>query len=359
MEPKRIIKTLTPYQPGKSIEEVKKEYGLTEIVKLASNENPYGFSTLVEETLRKDFLSVHQYPDGYARQLRERLASHLQVAEHQLIFGSGSDEIVQMICRTFLTRHDNTVMATPTFPQYRHHANIEGAEIREVPLLEGSHNLEEMLAAIDKQTKVVWLCTPNNPTGGYIQQEDLFAFIERCPSHVLIVIDEAYFEYVTAEDYPNTIPLLQNYQNIIILRTFSKAYGLAGLRVGYGIGNEQIISYLNTVRGPFNTTTVGQLAATVALKDQMFIRDTCEKNEQNRRRLEAFCVQKGLSYFPSETNFLLIHLPNSGLEVAEQLLQNGFIVRAGELLGIDKSIRVTVPKDRDVDPFLEALSKIL
>ncbi|GAA0481071.1 histidinol-phosphate transaminase [Salinibacillus aidingensis] len=359
MKTKNIIPSLTPYKPGKTINEVKKERHLSKIVKLASNENVYGPSPLVLEKLSDFGEDLHLYPDGYARELRERVSAHLNVDMDQLIFGAGSDEIVQMLCRTYLEGGANTVMAHPTFPQYKHHAAVEGAEVREIPVKDGHHQLEQMLEAIDDKTRIVWLCSPNNPTGCYINEKQLKSFLDRCPEHVLVVLDEAYYEYVSAEDYPDSLSLLENYKNIIVLRTFSKAYGLAGFRVGYGISSEEIIRHLNTIRGPFNVTSIGQFAAINALEDQTYIKEIRQLNQNVRHEVEHFCEQHHLTYDPSETNFLLIHLPKSGLEVSDQLLDHGFIVRAGELLGIDQSIRVTIGREKDMKEFTNALSECL
>ncbi|MBO8154958.1 MAG: histidinol-phosphate transaminase [Bacillaceae bacterium] len=355
MRTKEVIQSLHPYQPGKATSDVKREFGLNRIVKLASNENPFGCSSEVKKVLKNSLDDINFYPDGHSRQLRQKLADHIGVHEDSLIFGSGSDEIVQMLCRTFLEPGTNTVMASPTFPQYRHHAKIEGAEVREVPVKDGFHDLDSMLEEIDEHTRIIWLCTPNNPTGNYISETELFNFLKRCPEHVLIIIDEAYYEYVTAKDYPETIPLLKTYKNIMILRTFSKAYGLAGLRIGYGMADKFIIQSLNAVRGPFNTTSLTQKAALAALGDQSFIQYTREENKKNMQSLQAFCDEHNLGYYQSEGNFLLIHLPKSGMEVSQELLKHGFIVRPGELLGIDNTIRVTIGTKEDMNEFQQKL----
>ncbi|MRG86399.1 histidinol-phosphate transaminase [Salinibacillus xinjiangensis] len=359
MRTKQSIPALKPYQPGKSIDEVKKEHNLSRIVKLASNENVYGPSPHVIEKLGNFAQEIQLYPDGYAEKLRERVSEYLQVDMDQLIFGAGSDEIVQMICRTYLEAGTNTVMAHPTFPQYKHHATVEGAEVREVPVKDGHHQLEKMLQYIDENTRVVWLCTPNNPTGSYINEQELNHFVQECPKHVLIVIDEAYYEFVMSGDYPETIPYLKDHENMIILRTFSKAYGLAGYRIGYGVGSTDIIRYLNTIRGPFNVSSIGQYAALVALEDQDYIEQIRQLNAKTRKQVERFCKENDLAYDQSETNFLLIHLPKSGLEVSEQLLSNGFIVRPGELLGVEQSMRVTIGKEEDMKEFTSVLQNCL
>ncbi|WP_102027201.1 histidinol-phosphate transaminase [Salirhabdus sp. Marseille-P4669] len=355
MKIKESIKPLRPYQPGKGIEEVKKEHQLHYIVKLASNENVYGPSPLVKEKVNDGPIDFEIYPDGYAEKLRLKLADSLHINPDTLVFGSGSEEIIQMICRTYLEPGTNTVMATPTFPQYKHYATVENAEVREVPLLNGKHNLEKMRKQIDTQTRVVWLCTPNNPTGCYISKEELRTFLKQVSKDVLIVIDEAYYEFVFADDFPEAIPLIDAYENVLVLRTFSKAYGLAGLRVGYGVGSKDVITNLNKIRGPFNVTSIGQMAAYFALEDQRYIDRIKAKNVEVRSSLEHFCNQHGLLFDKSETNFLLIHLPTSGITVSEKLLTYGFIVRPGELLGVPNSIRVTIGKKEDMDAFKVAL----
>ncbi|WP_079530126.1 histidinol-phosphate transaminase [Halobacillus hunanensis] len=359
MKSKAILNQMTPYKPGKQIEEVKREYGLDKIVKLASNENPFGFSQQVKQQLPELIAQLEKYPDGYAATLREKVASFLNVKEEQLIFGNGSDEVVQIICRAFLEPGANTVMARPTFPQYRHNALIEGAEVREVPVVEGHHDLKEMLQQVDENTRVIWLCTPNNPTGVHISKSVLHDFMEKCPSHVLVVIDEAYYEYMVTEDTFDSIQALQQYENLMVLRTFSKAYGLAGLRVGYGVANRNVIHSLEPAREPFNTSSIAQAAAIIALNDQSFIEETTSENRRNKRDLLAFLDENNLNYYESEANFVLIHLPMSGDEMFEHLLSKGFIVRSGEALGIPNSIRLTIGSKEDMVLLQQAMKQKL
>src|SRR5699024_7802565 len=198
------------------------------------------------------------YPDGYTAELRNAVANKFEINENRIVFGCGSDELIQMICRAYLYPGKNTVMATPTFPQYRHNALVEDGELREIPTKQGYHDLEKMLEAIDEDTSVVWLCTPDNPTGTLIDEEQFTLFMEACPSHVLVVLDEAYYEFVDSSLQLNTMKHLEKYPNLIVLRTFSKAYGLAGIRIGYGLTNENIASKIEVVRGPFNTTSIAQ-----------------------------------------------------------------------------------------------------
>lgn len=357
LEVKNQIKTLKPYQPGKSIDEVKRELGLEKIIKLASNENPYGCSPKVTEALREGVKDIAIYPDGYATSLRAKLANHLNVEEDMLVFGNGSDEVVQIISRSFLAPGTNTVMPTPTFPQYRHNAIIEGAEVREIENVDGRLNLLSMLHAIDEMTRIVWLCSPNNPTGTYINELAIRDFLKSVPQETLVVVDEAYYEYVTAGDYPDTISMLQEYPNLIILRTFSKAYGLASLRVGYGIANSALIQSIEPVREPFNVNSLALIAAEAAINDQEFIKSCVVKNENGMKKMAQFCEDKQLAYFPSQGNFILIDFDTNGDDIFHYLLQKGFIVRSGVKLGYPNAVRITIGTDEQMEELMEVITE--
>lgn len=356
---KKQLESLLPYQPGKSIEEVKRLYGLNEVIKLASNENPFGCSPKVQTAIMEQVKNLALYPDGYSFQLRLRLAEHLGADAKQLIFGNGSDEVVQIICRAFLAAGTNTVMASPTFPQYRHNAIIEGAEVREIPLIDGRHDLNGMLQAIDKDTRVVWICNPNNPSGTYVSEQDLITFIDNVPKHVLVVVDEAYYEYVRAVDFPQTAPLLGKYENLMILRTFSKAYGLAALRIGYGIASESLIRQIEPAREPFNTSILAQTAALAALDDQEFIVNCAEQNKKGLELYYHFCDENGLKYYQSEGNFILIDFGIEGNEVFQYLLERGIIVRSGNALGFPTSVRITVGSEEQNLRVIDTLKSLL
>ena len=356
---KKQLESLLPYQPGKSIEEVKRLYGLNEVIKLASNENPFGCSPKVQTAIMEQVKNLALYPDGYSFQLRLRLAEHLGADAKQLIFGNGSDEVVQIICRAFLASEANTVMASPTFPQYRHNAIIEGAEVREIPLIDGRHDLNGMLQAIDKDTRVVWICNPNNPSGTYVSEQDLITFIDNVPKHVLVVVDEAYYEYVRAVDFPQTAPLLGKYENLMILRTFSKAYGLAALRIGYGIASESLIRQIEPAREPFNTSILAQTAALAALDDQEFIVNCAEQNKKGLELYYRFCDENGLKYYQSEGNFILIDFGIEGNEVFQYLLERGIIVRSGNALGFPTSVRITVGSEEQNLRVIDTLKSLL
>ncbi|WP_240375582.1 histidinol-phosphate transaminase [Bacillus piscicola] len=359
MKVKKQLLGMEPYQPGKPIEEVQKELGLSEVHKLASNENPYGPSPQAIDAMKQAAAQAEIYPDGYAAEVRTAVAAHLNVRPEQLLFGAGSDEVILMLCRAMLGPETNTVMATPSFSQYKHNAVVEGAEIREVPLKDGAHDLESMLEKIDENTRIVWVCNPNNPSGTYTTRDEFELFLKRVPDDVLVVSDEAYKEYVTAEDYPDTLSYLDDYDNLMILRTFSKAYGLASLRIGYGVGAEDLIALLDPIRPPFNTSTAAQAAAIAALGDQAHLEECREKNNQGLKQFEDFCKKHDLSFLPSQTNFMLMETGILGNVMFDALLKKGFIVRSGEALGFPRAIRVTVGTDRQNQLFLKALEECL
>lgn len=353
---KPILNELTAYKQGMQIKEVKEKYNLDKIVKLASNENPYGYSEKVKQFFDEIDQDFAFYPDGYAADLRHQLAEKLSVEPDQLVFGAGSDEIITFICRAFLSPGTNTVMAKPTFPQYRHHALIEGAEVREIPTLEdGQHDLENMQKAIDDNTKVVWLCTPDNPTGHLIPYEAFVHFMEQIPDDVVVVLDEAYYEYVDPGLRYPFHETLERFPNVVMLRTFSKIYGLAGLRVGYAISNIEIADKLNVVRGPFNTTSFSQRVCQEALKDDDFIERTRKLNEKVRQSFEQFLDSIGWGYYPSHTNFLLVKTTTDADEMAEYLLKHGFIVRSGTYLGYPNTLRITIGTEEDMAELKDVL----
>ncbi|MEW9669760.1 histidinol-phosphate transaminase [Ammoniphilus sp. 3BR4] len=359
MIPKKQIVDLPVYQPGKPIDEVKRELGLERIVKLASNENPFGCSPKVKEAIVPVLDQLAIYPDGAAMDVREAVAEFLGVDGSQLIFGNGSDELVMLTSRAYLEPGANTVMATPTFSVYKTTATVEGADVIEVPLKDGVHDLNGLLENITERTRVVWVCNPNNPSGTINSEAEIKSFLEQVPKNVLVVLDEAYYEYVTDASYPESIQFLADYPNLLILRTFSKIYGLAGLRIGYGIASPDIVDKINRVREPFNTSSVAQVAAIAAIKDQEFVQSCRTTNDKGRKQLYAAFDEMGLSYYPSQGNFVLVNTGRDGNEIFQALLRKGYIVRSGVALGFPTSIRVTVGNEEQNEGFLSALREVL
>lgn len=359
MKPKSNIVHLPVYQPGKPIEEVKKQYGLSMVTKLASNENPFGCSPKAKDAIAAEIANTSLYPDGGAVELTAALAEHLGVGADQIIFGAGSDEVILMLARAYLVAGDETVMASHTFPQYKHNAEIEGAVCVEVPLKDGYHDLDAMLAAVTAKTKIVWICNPNNPTGTMVPHEDVVRFMERISDSVLVVLDEAYAEYISDSSFPRSLELLNRYPNLVVLRTFSKIYGLASLRIGYGIGRPEVVHTTNQVREPFNTTRFAQAAALAAVKDQAFIEDCRKRNDEGLAYLSGQFEAMGLSYYPPVGNFVMVHVNRPAKDVFEGLLKRGFIVRGGHSLDFPQSIRVTVGSREQNEAFIEALAEVL
>lgn len=349
MEGKAILKEMAPYKQGMQIDEVKRRFKLERIVKLASNENPYGYSKKLQTALNTMEQSFEMYPDGHAAELRTKLANKWQVNEAEIILGSGSDELIEIICRTFLSEGLNSVMASPTFPQYKHNARIEGAQVKEVPTKSGYHDLHAMQQAIDEQTKVVWLCSPDNPTGTLISADAFHQFMESCPKEVLVVLDEAYYEFVHPTLQMDASKNVERYNNLIVLRTFSKAYGLAGLRVGYGITNEKIAAMINIVRGPFNTSTFAQKAASIVIEDDEFIQKSIAENNKVKQSFQQFLSTLNWHFYPTNTNFILVSTPCDADKLSNYLLENGFIVRSGNLLGYPKTVRITIGRAEDME----------
>lgn len=346
---KKRILDLQPYKPGKSPEDIKREYNIDKVIKLASNENPYGCSPHVETAVLSSLHDTATYPDGYATELRKKVSDHLNVNENQLLFGSGLDEVIQIISRVLLCEGDNIITANETFPQYKHHAIIEGAEVREIPLDNGSFNLDEMFQAIDDRTKIVWICNPNNPSGTYLNEETLVRFLEKVPPEIVVVLDEAYYEYVTADDYPNSIPLLTHFNHLIVLRTFSKAYGLAAFRIGYAVGNAQLIEKINIARLPFNTSTFAQQAALAALEDQDFVKECVRKNAECLRDFEQTLQRLNVEYYPSQANFIFVRMA-SPMELFNFFLKKGYIVRP-----FPNGVRITIGTKEQNKEVLAAL----
>ena len=334
------IKKLNTYIPGKS----------TGGVKLSSNENPFGASANVNDAIAnfKDFAC---YPDAGAVTLKENVSELLKINTKQLTFGAGADEIIQMISRSVLASGDNIIQANSTFPQYEHHAIIEGSDVIKIPLKNGVHDLNGMLAAIDDKTKIVWICNPNNPTGTYVNEDSLKKFLESVPSEVLVVVDEAYVEYVVAEDFPNTIELMDQYLNLVVLRTFSKVYGLASFRVGFGIGNEEFIQDLEIARLPFSIGALAQEVAVAALTDQDFVARSVALNSAGLAQYVDFFDANDIMYYPSQANFIFIPCSYElGMRIDAKLVEAGYIVRLLPL-----GVRITIGTKSDNEGVIACL----
>ncbi|GKU79529.1 histidinol-phosphate transaminase [Paenibacillus sp. L3-i20] len=358
MLPKTNIIHLPVYQPGKPVEDVKRELGLSEVIKLASNENPYGFSNNAKSAMIEEMSNCNIYPDGASVELTAAIADKLNVSTDALIFGTGSSDIILMTARAFLVPGDETIMADETFSQYKHNAEIENATIVEVPLKDGKHDLPAMLSKVSDKTKIVWICNPNNPTGTIVTHHELSSFMKSVPAHVLVVLDEAYGEFVYDADYSDGVSMLKDYTNLLVLRTFSKIYGLAALRIGYGIGHPDVVRFINQVREPFNTTRLAQTAAKASLADDAFITYCREKNVEGIRYLSEQFDRLGLTYFPANGNFVMVDVKRPSPEIFQALLHRGIIIRS-RWTHYPNHIRVSIGTLEQNKQFIVALEQVL
>ncbi|WP_353947531.1 histidinol-phosphate transaminase [Sporolactobacillus sp. Y61] len=351
---KKNLAHLRAYDPGPSPDEIKKAYGLDHLVKLDANENVYGSSPEVARAIAQAALLPELYPDCQDSALRQDLAKRLNINENQLLFGLGLDEIIVLVSRAFLAPGDSIVMAWPTFYEYYCHAQIEGAQTRKIPCnREGRHDLQGMLDAIDQTTRVVWICNPNNPTGTYVTGRELYAFVKRVPGDVLIVLDEAYIDFVVAEDFPRSLEWINDQENVLVLRTFSKSYGLASFRIGYAIGRRRVIEEIEKVRPPFNNPRLSQIAAFAALQDQAFKEACVRKNREVLDMTYAFLDRKEIPYFPSQANFIFVKTGHAKA-VQEICKRNGYLIQAFE-----DGVRITIGKMNDMKGLLPVLEQAM
>ena len=359
LEFKKNLFSIQPYIPGKPIEEVKRELGLKEVIKLASNENPYGPSPEVLRALKREIPNLNRYPDGGCFHLRKALARRLNVDSKRIIFGNGSDEIICLAVRALVRPRDEVIVAQPSFLIYTLASRVEGAQVRTVPLKGFYYDLKKMAALVNSRTKIIFIGNPDNPAGTYVTESQVREFLKLVPPRVLVFFDEAYFEYVQSADYPDTLALQKKYSNVLTTRTFSKMYALAGLRVGYGIGHPEVIDALNRLREPFNVNSLAQAAAVACLKDMGFYRRTAKLFTEEREYLFQSLRQMRLAFVPSVTNFILIKVAGDSSRVAGRLLRQGVIVRDMKSWGLKKYIRVTIGTHAENQKFIQELGEIL
>lgn len=330
---KKVIEELQPYIPEKSLSILKEELGLKKLVRLSANENPYGTSPAVKKAIVNwAYSQSNRYPDGDATELRDLISEEFAIDPKQIVFGVGLDEVIVMLSRVFLEPGDEELISTPTFSEYALHAEIEEAIIKKVPTLDnGGIDFKEMLKAITPKTKLVWICNPNNPTGTFETVQDIEKFVAQVPTDTLVLVDEAYIDFVDDEK-ATAMDLTKKYSNIVVMRTFSKAYGLANFRVGYAVFSKEIAEQVQKVRLPYNVNSVAQAAATAAFKDQQFVQTVVEKNAIERTIFEKYLDKKQLKYFRSQANFVFFEYPQAE-KLADYLLHNGYLVRTGLLPG--------------------------
>jgi histidinol-phosphate aminotransferase len=352
------IRTLIPYEPGKPIEEVERENGIANSIKLASNENPLGPSPKAVAAIRAKLDQLHLYPDGDCFYLKQGVAQKLGVAPENLIFGNGSNEIIELAVRTLMRPGDEAVMAEQVFVVYPLIVQAVGGKKKTVPLRNFTHDLAAIGAAITPATRVVFLANPNNPTGTIFRRDEWERFLGKVSRDVLLIVDEAYFEYVQDPGYPDSLHYHAEDRAILSLRTFSKLYGLAGLRIGYGVGPKQLIDMMHRVRQPFNVNAAAQWAALAALDDIDHVQRSLEVNRVGIEYLQREFTRLGLEFAPSHANFILVRV-GRGQEVFKQLLSRGVIVRPMAGYQFPEHVRVTIGTMAENQKFIDALVKTI
>lgn len=351
------LRDLMPYQPGKPIEELERELGITQSIKLASNENPLGPSPKVILAVQEILQKAHFYPDGGCFELKQALAKYLSVDMNQVTVGNGSENVLELIVKAYLHKDDTAVISQYAFLTIPILLQSYGVKANVVPANEWGHDVANMIKAIDEKTRVLFLVNPNNPTGTYTNEKDFLTLMESVPPHIIVVVDEAYSEYINEEDYPDTLSYLTRYPNMIITRTFSKVYGLAALRLGYAISSPEIADMLNRARLPFNVNSIAAKAACAALEDQEHVKKSVELNRRGMKQLMEGLDQLKLKYIPSLGNFVTVDVEDGG-EIYQKLLREGVIVRPLKAYGMPRHIRVTIGTLEQNERFLRTMQKM-
>jgi len=355
------VQKLSPYVPGKPVDELARELGLDPagIIKLASNENPLGPSPRVLEAVRRELSELTRYPDGNGFELKQKLAQRCGVRPEQVTLGNGSNDVLDLVARAYLAPGLNAVFSEHAFAVYPIATQAVGAQGKVVPARDYGHDLEAMLAAIDAQTRVVFIANPNNPTGTWFGPQALADFLARVPEQVLVVLDEAYIEYASGDELPNGLDYLARYPNLLVSRTFSKAYGLAALRVGYGLSSPQVADVLNRVRQPFNVNSLALADACAALDDSDYLAESRRINDAGMRQLEEGFRALGLKWIPSKGNFIAVDFGRDAAPINQALLAAGVIVRPVAGYGMPTFLRVSIGTEAENARFLEVLGQVL
>jgi len=349
---------LSPYIPGKPIEDVKRELGLKEVIKLASNETSVGPSPLAVEAIKKEVENINLYPEATSKLLREKLADKLKIDKEMIIYGNGADDVIDLIGMAFINEGDEVITCETTFPAYRTAVKIMGGKFILVKLKDFRFDLEEIIKRINEKTKMIFLCNPNNPTGTIITKEEVSAFMRKVPQDVIVVFDEAYYDYVEDKNYPNSLSYILEGKNVIVIRTFSKIAGIAGVRVGYGIAKPELIGYLRRVVNPFTTNRLAQVAALASLDDEEHRRKVLSSNQEGKKYLYRELKKLELFYVPTETNFIFVDVKEGSEVIFNKLLKKGVIIRPGKPYGCANFIRVTIGTAYENKKFIQAIREI-
>jgi histidinol-phosphate aminotransferase len=358
---RKELENLKEYVPGKPIEDVMRAHGLKSIVKLASNENPLGPAPRAIEAIKKEAEHVNIYPDGQALDLRDKLAKKHGMKLEEIIIGSGGEQILKLMAHTFINEGDEVIFAAPSFALYDIMSSHMGAKCHSVPLTEDfKHDFDAFKKLINDKSKLVYVCNPNNPTGNIMTKEEVMNFIKILPDTCVLMLDEAYFEYAIHDpNYLDGLEILKDRPNTVVLRTFSKVAGLAGLRIGYAFSSAEIIREMTKVKGVFNANRLGQVAALASLEDEEHIEKTITLNKASLDKMKAFFDENKMSYVPSHTNFIFVNINMSSRVAYEELLKLGVIIRPGFLWGQENYIRVSSGTIEETDIFLNALKQII
>jgi len=359
--PQRGLDALRPYVPGKPIDEVQREFGLDDVIKLASNENPFGTSPKALEAIAAAIPALRLYPDGESHDLRRALASRFAFDLEQVAIGNGADDLILQLSMAYLEDGDEVVVSRSSFGMYDIYVHAMRAELVKTPLLPGYRiDLDAAVDAITERTKIVFVCNPNNPTGTMSTAAEFGRLLDRLPDHVLCVVDEAYVEMVDSEDYPDALAVVRGGRpNVLVLRTFSKAYGLAGIRLGYGFGHPDVVGALAKVRAVFTVNALAQAAGIAALGDDAFVEETIERNRDGRRQLCAAFDRLGLEYAESHTNFVLVKIGPQALDVMDRLLRQGIIVRPMTSYELPEFLRISIGTEQQNDRLIGAIAEML
>lgn len=353
---RKTLDNMVTYDSGEPMENIKRKYRLSRVDKLSTNENPLNCSEKVIESVRNAASNLSRYPDGNSMELRRALAGFYGVKETEIIITNGLDEMITMLSMAFLNPGDETIISDITFSSYTIAAQIADAKIKTVPVKDFKLDLEGIAEAVTDDTKLVWLCNPNNPTGTIFTEAELMHFMSKIPENVVVVYDEAYAEFVTAPDYPrDSFKLYQRYPNMVILRTFSKVYGLAGLRVGYSFANEKLLYNINKIRNVFNVNKLAQVAATAALADQDFVKETISVNNGGKKYLYESFEEMNIAYVPTETNYIFLNVERDCNGVFESMREKGVLIRPIK----GTFIRVTIGTMEQNERFIRALKDVL
>ena len=348
------------YIPGKPIDEVKRELGLERVIKLASNENPLGFSPYVKEAVLEAIKESNLYPDGNSTLLKEAISKKYGISPEMILPTCGSDEMLDLIAKTFIEQGDEVVMAEITFSRYFATSQMMGASIKKIPMKNLGYDMDGFKKAITPNTKIVWLCNPNNPTGTFFSEKELAALMESVSPETLVVYDEAYSEFAAHPDYPkNSLKFLEKYKNILILKTLSKAYGLAGFRLGYTIGDPELLSAINKIRNPFNVTLLTQAAAAAAIKDEEFLAKVISNNEEGKLYIYEEFDKMGLEYAKTQANHIIFNAKKDNSTVFNELLKRGVIIRPVVGFNPNTWLRISLGTMEENREFIKELKEVL